>query len=83
MADAGTVAAPLQRACLSVLEEQKRPRLDFGHIQQREDHWVIVDLKAKASHTRTVPMPGWVKTLFDEWLQAINLTAGRLFWRVA
>ncbi|SRR5579871_906125 len=27
-------------------------------------------------------MPGWVKTLLDEWLQAANLTAGKLFRRV-
>jgi site-specific recombinase XerD len=56
--------------------------LDFGHIQQREDHWAIVDLKGKAGHTRTVPMPGWVKGLLDGRLQAANLTAGRLFRRV-
>jgi site-specific recombinase XerD len=56
--------------------------LDFGHMQQREDHWAIVDLKGKAGHTRTVPMPGWVKSLLDEWLQSANLTAGKLFRRV-
>jgi integrase len=56
--------------------------LDFRHIQQREDHWAIVDLKGKAGHTRTIPMPGWVKTLLDEWIQAANLTVGKLFRRV-
>jgi hypothetical protein len=56
--------------------------LDFGHIQQREDHWAIVDLKGKAGHTRTVPMPGWVKALIDEWLEAAKLTTGKLFRRV-
>jgi integrase len=56
--------------------------LDFGHIQQREEHWAIVDLKGKAGHTRTIPMPGWVKTLLDDWIQAANLTAGKLFRRV-
>jgi site-specific recombinase XerD len=35
--------------------------LDFCHIQQREDHWTMIDLKGKAGHTGTVPMPGWVK----------------------
>ena len=43
--------------------------LDFSHIQQREEHWAIVDLKGKAGHTRTVPMPGWVKAFLGEWLQ--------------
>jgi hypothetical protein len=56
--------------------------LDFGHLQQREDHWAIVDLRGKAGHTRTVPMPGWVKGLLDGWLHAANLTAGRLFRQV-
>lgn len=27
-------------------------------------------------------MPGWVKALLDDWLQAANLTAGKLFRRV-
>jgi site-specific recombinase XerD len=72
------------RALLAVLlarglRRQKAANLDFGHIQQREDHWAIVDLKGKAGHIRTVPMPGWVKALLDEWLQAANLTAGKLF----
>lgn len=31
--------------------------LDFSHIQQREEHWAIVDLKGKAGPTRTIPMP--------------------------
>ena len=42
-------------------------------MQQREDHWAIVDLKGKAGHTRTVPMPDWVKALLDNWLQAANI----------
>jgi integrase len=55
--------------------------LDFAHIQQRENHWAVVDLKGKAGHTRTVP-PGWVKAVLDEWLQAAHLTTARLFRRV-
>lgn len=56
--------------------------MDFGHIQRREEHWAIADLKGKAGHTRTIPMPDWVKTLLDDWIQAANLTAGKLFRRV-
>jgi hypothetical protein len=65
-----------------MLNEGTVTRLDFGHVQQREDHWAIADLRGKARHTRTVPMPGWVKDLLDGWLRAANLTAGRLFRRV-
>ena len=32
--------------------------LNFGHIQQREEHWAIVDLNGKAGHTRTIPDAG-------------------------
>lgn len=31
-----------------------------------EEHWAIIDLKGKAGHTRTIPMPGWVKCLLDK-----------------
>jgi site-specific recombinase XerD len=56
--------------------------LDFSHVQQREEHWAIVDLKGKAGHTRTIPIPGWVKHALDQWLQAANITSGKLFRRV-
>jgi len=76
------------RALLAVLlacglRRHEAVNLDFSHIQQREEHWAIVDLKGKAGHTRTVPMPGWVKALFDEWIHAANLTAGKVFRRVS
>lgn len=32
-----------------------------NHIQQREGHWAIVDLRGKAGHVRTVPVPDWVQ----------------------
>lgn len=56
--------------------------LDFCHIQQREEHWAIVDLKGKTGHTRTIPMPAWVKNVLDQWLQPVNITSGKLFRRV-
>jgi site-specific recombinase XerD len=56
--------------------------LNFGHIQQREEHWAIVDLKGKAGHTRTIPVPAWVKHVLDQWLQAANITSGKSFPRV-
>jgi integrase len=64
------------------LRRHEAVHLEFGHIQQREEHWAIIVLKGKAGHTRTIPMPGWVKALLDDWLQAANLTAGKLFRRV-
>jgi site-specific recombinase XerD len=87
MPDAQTLKGKRDRALLAVplacgLRRHEAVSLHFGHVQQREDHWAIVDLKGKAGHTRTIPMPAWVKALLDEWLQAANLTTGRLFRRV-
>jgi site-specific recombinase XerD len=75
------------RALLAVrlacgLRRHEAADLEFGLIQQREEHWAIVDLEGKAGHTRTIPMPGWVKCLLDDWLRAANLTSARPFRRV-
>jgi len=75
------------RALLAVLlacdlRRHEAVELNFGHIQQREEHWAIVDMKGKAGHTRTIPMPGWVKNVVDQWIQAANITSGKLFRRV-
>jgi len=50
--------------------------LTVGHIQRREEHWVIVDLVGKGGHIRSVPMPSWVKNDIDTWTSA---KAGVLF----
>ena|ERR1700723_847601 len=34
--------------------------LTLDYLQQREDHWAIVDLVGKAGHVRTVPVPSGV-----------------------
>ena len=60
-----------------VLEARERHRVEvvdrtarMRHVQQREDHWAIVDLHGIAGHTRTVPVPDWVKGLLDCWTKA-------------
>jgi integrase len=75
------------RALLAVLlacglRRHEAVELNFGHIQRREEHWAIVDMKGKAGHTRTIPMPGWVKDVVDHWIQGANITSGKLFRRV-
>jgi integrase len=70
-------------SCLRVAYgDTRQVELNFGHIQRREEHWAIVDMKGKAGHTRTIPMPGWVKNVVDQWIQAANITSGKLFRRV-
>src|SRR5579859_2167020 len=54
------------RALLAVLlacglRRHEAVELKLGHIQQREEHWAIVDLKGKAGQTRTIPMPAMGK----------------------
>jgi site-specific recombinase XerD len=76
-------SADAQRGYRHAIEEfVEAVELSFAHIQQREEHWAIVDLKGKAGHTRTIPMPGWVKNVVDQWIQAANITSCKLFRRV-
>jgi len=42
-------------------------------------HCVIADLKGKAGHIRTVPVPQWVKAAVDAWSTAAGITAGTVF----
>jgi len=53
--------------------------LAMESVQQREDHWVIVDLVGKGGHVRTVPIPLWVKLAVDAWTKAAGITEGRVF----
>jgi len=85
--DAERLKGKRDRALLAVLlscglRRHEAVELNFAHLQQREQHWAIVDLMGKAGHMRTVPMPDWVKQVLDDWLNAAGLTSGRVFRRV-
>ena len=82
-----TLQGKRDRALLAVLlacglRRHEAVSLEIRHVQQREEHWAIIDLHGKAGHTRTVPVPDWVKTVMDEWTCAANITSGRVFRRV-
>ena len=64
------------------LRRHEAVELSVSDLQQREDHWAIVDLIGKASHIRTIPVPGWVKDLIDDWVQAAGISSGRISRRV-
>ena len=36
-------------------------KVKIEDLDQREEHWVIVNLVGKGGHVRTVPMPQWVE----------------------
>jgi site-specific recombinase XerD len=65
------------------LRRHELAELTFGHLQQREGHWAIVDLSGKAGHVRTIPVPDWVHGLVNEWTEAARIESGRLFRRVS
>ena len=82
--DADTLKGKRDRAILAVLlgcglRRRELADLEFRHLQQREEHWAIVDLDGKGGHIRTVPVPDWVKTTIDKWLAAAAISAGRVF----
>jgi len=57
--------------------------LTVSHLQQREGHWAIVDLRGKGGHVRTIPVPNWVHGLLDDWTRAAGISSGSLFRRVS
>lgn len=82
--DITTLKGLRDRAILSVmlgggLRRSEVANLTFGHIQQREGRWVIVDLVGKGNRVRTVPIPSWAKQAIDEWSRSANISDGRVF----
>jgi site-specific recombinase XerD len=79
-----TIRGKRDRAILGLLLGCGLRRSELVHlkaedVQQREEHWAIVDLVGKGGHVRTVPVPDWVKKRMDEWTQASGTVSGRLF----
>src|ERR1700686_60519 len=64
------------------LRRHEAVALTLDHLQQREEHWAIVDLVGKGGHVRTVPVPDWVRIELDDWLAAAAIDRGKLFRRV-
>ena len=48
-------------------------------FELREEHWVLADLIGKGRHMRTIPVPDWVKSAVDVWIDAARLQGGTLF----
>jgi integrase len=53
--------------------------LTFGHIQQRDGRWVVVDLVGKGQRVRSLAIPSWTKAAIDLWTSSAGLTSGRVF----
>src|SRR6516164_7781363 len=65
------------------LRRHEAVTLTLDHLQQREEHWAIVDLMGKGGHVRTVQVPDGVKSGLEVWLAAAGIDRGRLFRRVS
>src|SRR5579859_4205056 len=52
-------------------------------LQQREEHWAIVDLVGKAGHIRTVPIPDWVHIELSDWLLCAGIEHGKIFRKIS
>src|SRR5438309_7914771 len=59
------------------LRRHEAVALTLDHLQQREEHWAIVDLVGKGGHVRTVPVPDWVRSELHDWLVAAAIDRGR------
>ncbi|HEV2323312.1 MAG TPA: site-specific integrase, partial [Terracidiphilus sp.] len=75
------------RALLAVmlacgLRRHEAVTLRTEDLQQREEHWAIVDLVGKAGHIRTIPVPEWVHAELKEWLRSAGIERGKIFRKV-
>ena len=82
--DAETLRGKRNRAISDVLlacglRRSELVHLTIDHLQQREDHWAIVDFVGKGGHVRTVPVPDWVKQRIDDWRRASDVVDGCVF----
>lgn len=82
--DNRTMRGRRDRALLAVLigcglRRSEAAHLTFGHVQQRDGRWVLVDLIGKRDKVRSVPMPNWAKAAIDGWSAASGLTDGPVF----
>jgi site-specific recombinase XerD len=55
------------------LRRSEAAGLTFGHIQQREGRWAIIDLEGKGGRLRSFPIPAWVKHALDRWTEQARL----------
>jgi len=82
--DVSTLRGLRDRAILAVLlgcglRRSEVAALTFGHIQQRDGRWCIVDLVGKHGRIRTTAMPNWVKAAIDAWTVPALVTEGHVF----
>jgi site-specific recombinase XerD len=63
------------------LRRHEAVALTGDHVQQREEHWAIMDLAGKGGHIRTLPVPDWVRNELNDWLVAASSSLDSLLFR--
>jgi integrase len=86
--DKARLSGKRDRALLALLlacglRRHEAVNLRVEHLQQREEHWAIVDLIGKARHVRTVPVPDWVYLELATWLSSASIDRGKVFRRIS
>jgi integrase len=86
--DGATLRGKRDRAILGLLvgcglRRAELVRLAVESLETRDGRWVIVDLVGKGNRVRTVPVPGWVKRMVDDWTAAAGIRHGALFRAVS
>ncbi len=84
MPDTSRVKGLRDRAILAVLigcglRREEASHLDMEQIQQRDNHWAIVDMIGKRRKVRTIPMAPWTKTAIDRWTERAGIISGAVF----
>jgi site-specific recombinase XerD len=82
--DATTLKGARDQAILAVLlgcglRRGELAALTFGHLQQRDGRWAVVDIVGKGNRARTVPMPAWTRALIDRWAGLAGIVDGHVF----
>jgi integrase len=57
--------------------------LTVSDLQERDGRAVFVDISGKGGRIRTVPVPDWVEVALRRWLEAAEITEGRIFRAVS
>jgi site-specific recombinase XerD len=53
-------------------------RLDVSALQEREDRWVLANLRGKGLRVRTIPLPAPTVEAWEDWVEAARITRGRV-----
>lgn len=82
--DIRTLKGVRDQAILAVLlgcglRRAEAAALTFGHVQQWDGRWVVVDLVGKGQRVRSVPIPSWTKAAIDAWATAAAVSSGHVF----